>query len=444
MQQAIPRATAPKGRNNVLYHFQEPNHDILGYFTHLASQGDIVQMGILPAYVINHPDLIQDVFIRKAKSFDKQFQVKFSTDQIFGTQNTFSADGDVWRVLRKAEQPAFHMQRIQSYFDVMLDRTALMIDGWSDGQDLNFTQLMLELTLRITAMTLFGKDITNDRAGEAIIKVLDIFTDRITNPIPIPIWIPIQSNREMKSEMDILNSLLQPIIEARKASGEDTGDILSMLLNAQKHDTSGVLTDAQIQSEVYMLFAAGYEVTANTTAFTLYLICQHPDVYQKLQAEIDTALSDANPTLEALNQMSYLEQVIKESMRLMPITAIIGRQANEDVEIGGYSIARNVQVFAAPWTLHRCETYFPDPETFDPDRFSSEREKDIPKNAYIPFSTGPRICLGNAFAMLQMKTTLSKMLYSFHFEIPADYSFEPYWRFNTRLKHDLQVIVNRR
>lgn len=444
MTQAIPKAQAPTGRNNFLYHLQAPNNNLLTYFEEIGQQADIVKMGFLPAYLVNHPDYVQDVLVRKASSFNKPNSVKTVVKQFFGTQNIFSADDAIWRALRKAEQPAFHMRRIGGYLDMMVTETQKTISRWQTGTQLDFPQEVMDSTLSITSMMLFSNDVTTANAGQAILDFLDLFSERITTPLPIPAWLPLKSNQRMKDALRVADDLLIPVIEDRKASGEDTGDVLSMLLLAQQKDDTGILSDLQVRNEIYNLFGAGYEVTANTMAFTMYLITTHEAVYQTLMAEIDAVITDDPITLETIKELSYLEQVIKESMRLLPVTAVVSRTATEDVHIGAHEIPKDAQVFVAPWALHRREDYFQNPETFDPERFSPEREVDIPKNAYIPFSTGPRVCLGSAFAMLQMKTALALMLKAYHFELSDNYEFEPYWRFNTRLRHGLPLTIHTR
>lgn len=443
MAQAVPRAKAPEGKN-FLYHLQAPNDDLLGYLEHIAKQGDIVQLSVFPAYFVNHPDYVQQVLVTQSKSFHKPDSVKYAVEQMFGTQNLFSSDDEVWRVLRKVMQPAFHMRRISGYLDLMVDSTEKMLATWQDGEALDFPEAMMDLTMSITTQTLFSQDLVDAQAGQAILEFLDLFNQRITSPIRKPAWLPLPSNQKMKATLQVIDDLLLPIIEERRKSGEDTGDLLSFLLLAQQEDDTGVLTNLQVRNEVLNLFAAGYEVTGNTTAFTMYLIMQHDDVRERLLTEIDAALAKKPLTLDTLAEMPYLEQVIKESMRLLPVTAVVTRTATADVMIDNYRIPKNSQVFVAPWNLHRREDIFPDAEQFKPERFSPENEKDIPKHGYIPFSTGPRICLGNAFAMLQMRSTLALILKAYQFELAEDYVFEPFWRFNTRLKNGLPVTIHKR
>lgn len=432
MSQAIPLASAPTGQG-FRQHTRAMQDDLIRYLEHLASQGDFlrIQLGPFSAYFVNHPDAVREVLVTQASKFQKPASVKFTVRGLIGT-NLFASDGEVWKVLRKAIQPAFHMQRISAYADVMTRYTRQMLDGWQDQQVIDVPAAMMDLTLGITTKTLFDVDWRDDRAGDAILEFLDLFNERITSFVPVPGWLPLPKTRRMKQLIDIGDQSLLPVIEERRASGEDRGDLLSMLLVAQANDDSGILTDHQVRNEVLNLFAAGYEVTAHSAAFALHLIAQHPEVEGRLLEEIDTVLGEKQATAADAAELRYLEQVLKESMRLYPVTTTVARQSTEAVAIGDYTLPKNSTVMVAPWTLHRRADIFPEPLRFDPERFSSENEAIIPKNAYIPFSTGPRICIGNAFAMLQLKVTLATILQRYRLASLPDYEFTPIWRFNTR------------
>lgn len=440
----IPAAKAPTGEN-FTYHLRAPNEDLISYVTHLASQGDIVRVGPggrFAIYFVNHPDYVQQILVTQAKMFHKPTAIKKAVSNLLGTANVFSSDDDVWRALRKAVSPAFHMQRISSYLAMIADMAGGMVAGWQDGQTLDVPAAMMDLTMGVTSRTLFDIDLRDQKAGAAIIRFIERFNERITSPVPPPLWLPTQANREIKATLQIADDLILPIIAERRASGEDKGDVLSMLLIAQQNDESGILTDAQVAVEIQNLFAAGYEGTAHATAFALYFIAQHPAVEEKLLAEVDKATQGKPLTMDALQQMSYLQQVLNESMRLLPVTMVLGRQAIAEVQLGQYSLPQGAQVLISPWTLHRRQDIFPQPETFDPQRFAEGN--DIPKHAYIPFSTGPRICLGNAFAELQMKATLATILQRYTLRLPADYTLKPVWRFNTRPEGALPMTLQAR
>ncbi|MCA9913804.1 MAG: cytochrome P450 [Anaerolineae bacterium] len=440
MSQPIPIAAPPAGSS----HIQGLRDNLLAYLEYLASQGDFlrIKLGPFSAYYVNHPDYVREVLVTQASKFHKPFAVKYTVKGLIG-ENLFSSDGDSWRALRKAMQPAFHMQRISSYTDVMVQYTLDMLESWQGKTTIDIPTAMMDLTMGITTKTLFDVDLRGNRAGDAVLEFLELFNERITSFVPVPGWLPLPRTRRMKHLIGIGDDLLQPIIDERKRTGADHGDLLSMLLQAQANDDTGILTDHQIRNEVLNLFAAGYEVAAYSAAFTLYCIAQHPDVEQRVLAEID-ALGGKPITFDDVANLPYLEQVIKEAMRLYPVTATVARQSTEKIRIGYYELPKNATVLVAPWTLHRRPELFPNPEQFDPARFSSTNEERIPKNAYIPFSTGPRICIGNAFAMLQLRSTIATVLQHYRLQIPDTYEMQPVWRFNTRMEGGLPMQISAR
>lgn len=444
MPRSIPTAQAQTG-NSMFAHLREMRSDMITYLEHLAKQGDFlrIRLGPVSAYFVNHPDYVREVLVTQAHKSQKPFGVKQAARALFG-ENLFTSDGEVWRVLRAAQQPAFHAQRVNTYGAMMAAHTIQMVERWRTDQVIDLPQQMMDLTLGITTKALFNVDLRGEEAGQAIIRFIELFNERIAAPVPIPGWLPTPRNREMKRLIGVADALLQPIIEERRATGEDKGDVLSMLLLAQKEDKTGILTDHQVRNEINNLFAAGYEVTGNTLAFTLYLLAQHPAVEATLLQELDTVLGDRPVTVGDLAQLPYLEMVIKESMRLLPVTTVVARQSVETIHLDPYVIPKHQTVLVAPWTLHRHPAYFPDPLQFDPDRFNAKRREAIHKHAYIPFVTGPRICLGNAFALLQLKINVATILQRYHLTVASDYHFEPCFRFNTRPKNGLPMVVHSR
>ncbi len=449
MLQNILTATTPAGKTH-RGHLRAMREDMIGYIEHLAQQGDFLRipLGIGSAYFVNSPDLVQEILLKQAKKFHKPFIVKYTAKGLFG-ENLFTSDGELWQVLRATIQPAFHAQRINAYASIMVDYTKAMMSQWQPGQVIDTPKAMMDLTLGITTKALFGQDLRDDVAGQAIIRFIELFSQRL-NGLPIPAWLPIRSNLEIKRQFAIIDSHLSPLIAERRQSFEAHDDVLSMLIQAQAADTTGLLTNHQIRNEVMNLFAAGYEVTAHTLAFTLYLISQHPDVEARLLEEIDRVLGQRAITqgvapkaiaIPDLEQMPYLEMVLKESMRLLPVTTVVSRQAVENVSLNGYTLPKNSLVLFAPWTLHRCPEYFPNPLCFDPERFHRDRKDKIPKFAYLPFSAGPRICIGNALAMMQMRINLATILQSYRLTVAPGYQFEPFYSFNTRPKNGLPMTV---
>ncbi|MEO0376148.1 MAG: cytochrome P450 [Cyanobacteria bacterium P01_A01_bin.17] len=437
MASALPTAVAPSGyaqRN----HTKALHQDTLRYIEHIAGQGDFLEIpfGLVPAYFINHPDLVQEVMVKQSRSFHKPFGIKYTANQFFG-DNLFTSDGELWKILRSTLQPGFSVPRLQSYAQTVIGYTRQIIDRWQPGETVEITDAMMELTLRTTTQCFFGMDLYSSQSGENLLRFIELFFKRISS-FPIPAWVPIPSNRELKQLLKDRNDFFLPVIEERRASGEDKGDILSMLVQGQKADTTGYITDMQVCNEVSNLFAAGYEVTAYSLAFTLYLLAQSPEVEARLREEIVRVLGGREISVEDLEQMPYLEQVLQESMRLLPVIAFVGRQAIEPVAIQGHHLPKKSLIIIAPWTLHRRADIYPEPLTFNPDRFA---EGNISKFAYLPFSGGPRACIGQGFAMMQMRINLAMILQRYRLSLPSDYVFKPIFNFNTRPQNGLPMVL---
>jgi cytochrome P450 len=219
--------------------------------------------------------------------------------------------------------------------------------------------------------------------------------------------------------------IIEQIIAERRGTDEDKGDLLSMLMLAQDEDGSQ-MTDQQLRDEVVTLFAAGHETTSNVMTWLWYLLSQHPDVETKLHEELDQVLAGRAPTLADLQSLPYALMVIKETMRLYPPAWILnGRTAVEDIEIGGYLIPKGSRVFISPYAMHRLPQYFPDPEQFDPERWLPEREAALPKYAYIPFGGGPRVCIGNSFALMEAHLLLATIAQQYRLSLAPGQNIVP-------------------
>jgi cytochrome P450 len=440
---SLATASTPQGKLT-LAHLRAMRADMIGYLEHLAAQGDFLRIpaGWRTAYFVNHPDLVGEVMTTQARKFRKPATIKCVARHLFG-HNLFTSDDALWHKLRTTMAPAFHSRRVDTYADIMVHYTHEMLDAWQDGTTLDLPAAMMHTTLAITSKALFNADMRNPEVEQAIIRFIELFNQSITG-VPVPGWIPTRRNREMKHLVALGRHHLQPLIDARRRTGVDQGDVLSILVRAQREDDTGLLTDAQVTNEITNLFAAGYEVTAHTLAFTLYLIAMHPEVEARLLAEIDAVLEKRSVQVADLPRLPYLERVLQESMRLLPVTTVIARQAAERVVLEGVTLRKWDMVMVSPWTLHRHPQCYDTPQHFDPGRFSPERRRRMSKFAYIPFGIGPRVCLGSAFAMLQMRLNLATILQRFRLSLVPGYILEPFYRFNTRPKGGLPMVVHQR
>ncbi|MEM6353230.1 MAG: cytochrome P450, partial [Cyanobacteria bacterium P01_D01_bin.14] len=320
------------------------------------------------------------------------------------------------------------------------DETVAMAKQWQPGQTVEICQAMMDLTMGITSQAFFGIDLRDRPEAKVIVRFIELFNERVSG-IPVPGWLPLPATLEMKRYITDSRRLFNPLIDERRRNPQPYTDILAMLVQAQETDETGLITDAQVCNEVTNLFAAGYEVTANSLAFALYLIQQHPNVETRLRAELDQVLGQRTITFEDLAQLPYLECVLKEAMRLLPVTTVFARQSTETVTWADRTIPKNAAVLISPWTLHRRADVYPEPLTFNPDRFEVSVRSQIPKFAYLPFSGGTRICLGQAFAMTQMRINLATILQRYRLSTPHNYVMEPYFSFNTRPKNGLPMQI---
>lgn len=423
-------------------HLRAMRQDMIGYLESLSQQGDFLKipLGLGTAYYLNHPDDIREVLVTQAEFFHKPTIVKYAASGLFG-ENLFTTDDKLWKILRKTMQPAFQSQQIRDHGQIMIDATTAMVSQWQSGQILEICQAMMDLTMGITSQAFFGVDLRERQEAKNIVRFIELFNQRISG-IPVPAWLPLPATLEMKHQIAKAAQLFAPLIEERHHSRQVYTDILAMLVAAQAADTTGLITDQQVQNEVMNLFAAGYEVTANSLAFTLYLIHQHPTVENQLRTELDQVLGQRPISFNDLANLPYLECVIKESMRLIPVTAVFARQATQTITWADRTIPKNTTVLISPWTLHRRNDIYPAPLTFNPDRFSVSARSQIPKFAYLPFSGGMRICIGQAFAMTQMRINLATILQHYRLCTLPDYVMQPYFSFNTRPKEGLPMQLH--
>jgi len=372
--------------------------------------GDIVKFRVLHLdfYLVVRPEYTQELLITHHDRLIKSPRDVAILSKFLG-KSILVTDGAYHKRQRKLVQPAMHTNRIQHYANTMVDYTLRMLDNWADGSELQIEKAMSQLTMEIVAKSLFDADISGQggQIGEAIDTLQQIagLDFRVQNIIPD--WLPLRRNRNRAEAGATLDQLIRQIISERRASGEDKGDLLSMLLLSED-ETGARMTDQEARDEAVTLFAAGHETTANALSWTWYLLSQHPEIEARLQAEVDTVLGDRPATFQDLPQLRYTGMIVKESLRLYPPAWVLNaREALEDIRIDGYTIPKGGSIFVAPYAVHRNPAYFADPLRFDPERFSPENEKRIPRYAYFPFGGGPHICIGNSFALMEAQLILA-------------------------------------
>ncbi len=436
-----PRGNLLKGN---LSQFQR---DPLGCMTRWARQyGDVVAIRFVNVRgcILNHPDLVESVLARNYTQFKKGRALQM-TRRIFGN-GLLTSEGDFWLRQRRLVQPAFHKGRIDAYGKVMVDFTTQMLNEWRDGQTLDLHEAMMHLTLRIVAKTLFDTEVAEE--ANEVAEAVQIFMEKFVGLRSlirrlIPESFPTPSNVRYARSVRNLDQIIYRIIRRRRESGVDAGDLLSLLLDAQD-DEGRRMTDVQLRDEVLTLYLAGHETTAVTLTWMLYLLSSHPEVEAKLMNELKSVLRGHTPEVQDLRQLVYTDRIVKESMRLYPPAYVVGREALKDFKIGGYEIAAGTQVLMSQWVIQRDPRFFPDPGGFNPDRWTEEFTRQLPKYAYFPFGGGPRQCVGNSFAMMEAVLVLATIAQRFHVTFPPGRVLEPNPTFTLRPKTCPRVELRKR
>jgi cytochrome P450 len=375
--------------------------DRLALHAECAGAGDIVRFPMLHRHVwcISSPDLVHELLVAQEDGFIKAPGLSVFGRLLLG-DGLLTAEKEVHRRKRKLLAPAFAARRIAGNGAVMAALAERTAARWRDGQLIDVAEEMMRLTLAIVGKTLFDADIEGDAAavGDALTEAMTFMMGSLTLPLPLD-W-PLPRNRRMRAAVATLDDIVYRIIAERRAAPGDRGDVLSMLLDARDDDGSG-LTDRDVRDEIMTLMLAGHETTANALAWTWYLLAQHPDAAARLHAEVDAVLAGRTPAVEDLPRLPWTLQVVEEAMRLYPPAYTIARLAERQVRLGPAVVEPGEVVMVTIRGIHRRPDLWPEPLAFRPERMTEAAKRARPRYAYMPFGAGPRICIGNHFALME-------------------------------------------
>jgi cytochrome P450 len=326
----------------------------------------------------------------------------------------------------------------------MVARALQMADSFEDGRVIEIDAEMAKLTLGIVVKSLFGADFTreSEEIGELMVAVLNAANHRLNTILRLPSWIPTRRNLREKRALARLDEMLHALITTRRASAGQTEDLLSVLLAAVDDESGARMSDRQLRDEMMTLFLAGHETTANALTWTWYLVSQHPDVEAKLLSEVDAVLGGRAPTVTDLPNLPYTDMLVREVLRLYPPAPGFAREPVEDVEIGGYVVPKGSLVTVNTYALQRDPRFFEDPERFDPQRFARGWEERIPRYAYLPFGGGPRVCIGNGFAMMEARLILATVAQRCRLSLEPDQRVVPMQLVTVRPKESIRMRLH--
>ncbi len=424
-----------------------PGRDPLVFFTDIArTYGDIAafRMGGEQMFLLNDPQLVRDVLVTHNKNFRKGKGLERSK-RVLG-EGLLTSEGATHLRQRRLMQPAFHRDRIAGYGDTMVGYADRMRRGWTDGATLDIAREMNRLTLSIVGKTLFDADVESQAAevGEALTGVMESFWMLMLPFADFLERLPVPKLRRARLQRARLDAIIYKMIADRRASGRDHGDLLSMLLSAQDEEDGGGMTDVQVRDEAMTIFLAGHETTANALTWLWYLVSGAPDVETALHAEVDTALHGRLPTMRDLGSLSYVERVVTEAMRLYPPAWLLGRRAIAEYPIGPYVAPARSILLMSPYLIQRDARYYAEPDTFNPDRWTPEFRAGLPKFAYFPFGGGPRQCIGESFAWMELILLVATIAQQWRLRLVPGHPVVPQPLITLRAKHGMRMTVEQR
>lgn len=383
-------------------HFMQFRRAPTEFLTKLSDLGDVAsfKMGKQQAFFLNHPDFVRDLLITNNAKFIKGRALQ-RAKRLLG-KGLLTNEGENHLRQRRMIQPAFHRERIKSYAEAMTFYAAKMRREWQDNEVRDIDREMMRLTLQIVGKTLFSANVENeaDQVGKALTTIIEMFNYLLLPFSELLEKLPIPQVKKFNQAKETLDSIIYSIINERRKSGEDKGDLLLMLLQAQDEESGALMTDEQVRDECLTLFLAGHETTANALTWTFYLLAQNPEKEAKLHEELAAVLPSGKiPTVEDLPDLKYAESVFAESLRLFPPAWGLGRLAIEDHEFGGYKVPKGSLVLVSQFVMHRDKRFWENAAAFLPERWEKQTIKEAGKKyIYFPFSNGVRGCIGESFA----------------------------------------------
>jgi cytochrome P450 len=444
-------ASAPGPKPSLLEAFSyRPGRDPLAFFTNLArTYGDVVayRLGGERLLFVNQPQHIKDVLVTHNRNFTKGRALQ-RTKRLLG-EGLLTSEGATHLRQRRLMQPAFHRERIAAYAGTMVAYADRMRGAWRDGETLDVAQEMNRLTLSIVGKTLFDADVESQAAevGVALTGVMESFWMTMLPFSDLLEHLPVPKLRRARAARAQLDAIIYGMIAERRRSQRDHGDLLSMLLSAQDEEAEGAagrMSDVQVRDEAMTIFLAGHETTANALTWTWYLLSTAPDVEAKLHAEVDLVLQGRLPRVADIASLPFVERVVTESMRLYPPAWLIGRRAIADYELGEYVVPARTILVMSPYVTQRDVRFYTDPERFDPDRWTPEFRATLPKFAYFPFGGGPRQCIGESFAWMELVLLVATIAQRWRLQLVPGHPVVPEPLVTLRTKHGVRMTVHQR
>ncbi len=412
--------------------------------------GDFVRFRALPGfyfYLLAHPDAVEHVLHSNHKNYRKPDSFNKSIDLLTGN-GVLNSEGDYWRKQRRLMQPAFLKQSVTKLSVHMIDAIDRFVREWENAppeRTLDVLGEMMRLALRIGSMTLVGTDISGeaDSIGRAYRTAFEYVSLKMNGRLMFqPLWLPTARNREFRRAKTLLDRVVLELIERRrKEPAKD--DVLGRLLAAQDEESGAAMNDVQLKDETITLLTAGHETAGAGLSWAWYLLAKHPEIQRALREQAVSHLRGRLPTAEDLSSIPLAAAVFEETMRLYPPAWGMPRETIHEDTICGYPIPAKATIIVSQDIVHRHPDFWHEPERFDPTRFLPPNGEGRHRFAYFPFGGGPRVCIGNHFAMVEGPLVLAALAQQFEFTLVPNQQVVPDATFTLRPKYGVQVNVRR-
>lgn len=358
--------------------------------------------------LVMEPSVIEALLVGEASKLVKD-EFTRHLSHIVG-RGLLTSEGELWKRQRKLLAPSFQPRQIAGFAGVMVERTLAMLAQFQDGEERDIHAEMMHLTLDVVVRTLFGSEIVRAHEVETFLESImaDYRALMMSWRAAFPLWFPFPARLRFRNTRKALRGIINELIVARRQA-PPADDLLSTLIAARDDEGRG-MSDEQLLDEAMTVFLAGHETTALSLAFTLFLLDQHGDVHAELSAELDRVLGGAPPSYEDAQRLPFCTAVVREAMRLYPPAWAMGREASQDLSLLGFSVPRGTQLITSPWIVQRDARFFQEPLAFRPQRWLNGETNELPRFAYFPFGGGPRVCIGNHFALLEAVLILSTIV----------------------------------
>jgi cytochrome P450 len=450
---ALSRPPGPRGLPVVGTSFMASSDSTRTLLRWARDYGDVVYYRFfnLHVYVLFHPQHVEQVLLGKTGNFVKGITSR-ANPELFGN-GLLTSDGDFWRRQRKLSNPAFHRESLARYADITVEEAARLMDGWSNGEKRNIHNDMMNVTLRIVLRSLFGSELGESmRVIEPALDIIMVSSSGF-HSIAFYLGIPTPTRKRHFLAVQKLNEVVYGLIargreklNAEENSPQAVGgakDLLTLLLTARDDDGNS-MSDQQLRDEVITLLLAGHETTALNLSWTWYLLAQHPEVEEKLHAELDRVLGGRSPSASDLPKLQYTDRVIRETLRLYPPAWRVFRRTEEPFQAGDYLLPAGSNIVLSQWVTQRDPRWFSEPDRFHPDRWSEEAAAKLPRFAYFPFGGGPRVCIGAGFAMMEATLLLATVAQRFRMRLAPNQRIKPLASITLRPKNGIHVELQER